>query len=140
MSGVVSRTARNIPQTNSLFSLLYGSTLKLLVLGLLRLSTVWGSDYYVPQDEYGVHWNFFFTIAGVHILSTVVEKMIQNLPCKMLSLLVIGFSICMVLEYWHRMPLHLDAQDNQGGYVDIKLTFSNVSTTFSFHIVKCIEI
>ena len=45
-------------------------TIPLLFMGIIRLVTTKGLDYQEHVSEYGVHWNFFFTLALVNIAST----------------------------------------------------------------------
>eukprot|EP00698_Gefionella_okellyi_P001366 TRINITY_DN1130_c0_g1_i5.p1 TRINITY_DN1130_c0_g1~~TRINITY_DN1130_c0_g1_i5.p1 ORF type:complete len:431 (-),score=67.30 TRINITY_DN1130_c0_g1_i5:1871-3163(-) len=46
--------------------------LPLLLLGFARLASVKATDYHEHVSEYGVHWNFFFTLAAVMVLATVI--------------------------------------------------------------------
>ncbi|EFJ32845.1 hypothetical protein SELMODRAFT_406788 [Selaginella moellendorffii] len=45
----------------------------LLALGFVRLIATKGADYQVHVGEYGVHWNFFFTLAAVSLLTSVIR-------------------------------------------------------------------
>jgi len=45
----------------------------LTIMGFLRLLTTKGLDYQEHVSEYGVHWNFFFTLCVVSISSTVIR-------------------------------------------------------------------
>jgi len=45
----------------------------IVVLGLVRFVVLWAIDYHVPVSEYGVHWNFFCTIASVALVATLAD-------------------------------------------------------------------
>ncbi|KAJ0777791.1 putative phosphatidylinositol anchor biosynthesis protein PIGW/GWT1 [Helianthus annuus] len=86
----VSRQARGV-STMGLRSAL-SSTSPLLVLGFARLVTTTGVDYQVHVGEYGVHWNFFFTLAGVAVLTSIVN--VSPKYCGLVgSLVLIGYQV-----------------------------------------------
>jgi glucosaminylphosphatidylinositol acyltransferase len=80
-------------------------SLPVLVLGLLRVVLVKGTQYPVscPKfcflfelltrmqehvTEYGVHWNFFLTLALIPILRVLLHPLITNMPISLLGLIV----------------------------------------------------
>ncbi|OTF77068.1 hypothetical protein BLA29_005530 [Euroglyphus maynei] len=48
------------------------SSLPLIVIGSIRLAAVKSVNYQEHVTEYGVHWNFFFTISFVKIISSIL--------------------------------------------------------------------
>jgi len=74
-SAVVSRAARGVAQGPCSGAVLrrLASIWPLLLMGLVRLVVLSGMDYHVPTSEYGVHWNFFFTLAVVAIVATALD-------------------------------------------------------------------
>jgi hypothetical protein len=61
------------------------STIPLLVLGFQRLATVKGLNYHEHITEYGLHWNFFFTLA----FTKVTQKLNIFLRTKLLIIFFI---------------------------------------------------
>ncbi|XP_010240872.1 PREDICTED: uncharacterized protein At4g17910 isoform X2 [Nelumbo nucifera] len=92
-NSLVSRQARNALSVKWKTAL--KSTSPLLLLGVGRLIFTTGVDYQVHVGEYGVHWNFFFTLAAVSILTFIIN--IHPQYCGILgSLILIGYQICLM--------------------------------------------
>ncbi|KIY02213.1 uncharacterized protein Z520_02351 [Fonsecaea multimorphosa CBS 102226] len=68
-------------------------SIPLLVLGLIRLYSVKGLDYAEHVTEYGVHWNFFFTLAllppFVEISDSLTRRAFKSYETLALTLAVI---------------------------------------------------
>lgn len=51
----------------------FGAAAPLLALGAIRTVSVKSIEYVEHVTEYGVHWNFFFTLGGVSLIATAVN-------------------------------------------------------------------
>lgn len=58
----------------SRFAVIIGACIPLLVLGFIRLATVKATSYPEHETEYGVHWNFFFTLATVMLADDLLRQ------------------------------------------------------------------
>jgi len=74
-AGLVSREARG---KHSTIRTTVSQNLPLLVLGLLRLSMVTLTGYHNNITEYGVHWNFFFTLFFVKVFGSILIPRISD--------------------------------------------------------------
>ncbi|XP_024526610.1 uncharacterized protein At4g17910 isoform X2 [Selaginella moellendorffii] len=72
-NAIVSRQARSRELLRTRTVDILKSVSPLLALGFVRLIATKGADYQVHVGEYGVHWNFFFTLAAVSLLTSVIR-------------------------------------------------------------------
>ncbi|KAK2828788.1 hypothetical protein Q5P01_019822 [Channa striata] len=62
----------------------------LVVLGMGRLVSVKMSDYHEHVTEYGVHWNFFFTLAIVRVVASLLLLVLPVSQSVVFALLICG--------------------------------------------------
>ena len=92
------------------------SSYMLIFLGCIRFFVTWVTNYSVPEEEYGKHWNFFFTLAAVKILVTVIfcilpQKIVKQswiIGCIAISIYQIQLSI------WNFKSWIIEGDDNTG--------------------------
>lgn len=89
-------------KTSHLSSRLYQSarhSLPLLVLGLVRLYSVKGLDYAEHVTEYGVHWNFFFSLGFLPPFVAIFQSLLRYVPSYAALALLLGTIYQITLEY-----------------------------------------
>ena len=101
-------------------------SLPLVVLGLIRLWSVKGLDYAEHVSEYGVHWNFFFTLAIFPLANALLQPLIKYFPSYGLLafLIAIGWEIALNMVYdlkryitlSERIPGNWMSQNREGVY------------------------
>jgi len=103
-SGVVSARSSlkaNTEARPSLYKRLVVSirhSIPLLVLGYIRLLSVRSVDYAVHVSEYGVHWNFFFTLGFLPPFSALCQTAFDLIPSYAVLACLIGTAYEIVLD------------------------------------------
>lgn len=92
------------------------ATWPLWLVGMMRLIAVKMIGYQEHVSEYGVHWNFFFTLATVRILSSFVIAVTSKKFCLFLSVFCILFYQFMLLDPVYNMTDVL-LNDNRLGFL-----------------------
>lgn len=111
-AGLVSRMARKGNRaTINRKQLLH--TLPLIIIGLLRIWTNKELEYQEHVSEYGVHWNFFFTMGVLAIVPPLVPigRGTWILPAATLSLYQIALSYGKLQEYIEAAPRNCNSDD-----------------------------
>ena len=73
-------------------------SLPLLVLGVIRLLSVKGLEYAEHVTEYGVHWNFFFTLGFLPPFVAVFQSALTLIPSYAALALILGVGYQVLLE------------------------------------------
>lgn len=95
----------------------------LFVLGIIRLLSVKGLDYAEHVSEYGVHWNFFFTLALLGPIFALIQPILRFLPsyggvafaiavCYEIALYTTDLKFYIILS--DRIPGDLLSQNREG--------------------------
>ncbi|XP_075731002.1 glucosaminyl-phosphatidylinositol-acyltransferase PIGW isoform X4 [Rhipicephalus microplus] len=102
-----------IKSIQNVFKAVRGSV-ALVILGMLRLFMVTVLNYQNPVHEYGVHWNFFFTLASTRILTSLVYAMVPiHMDWVIGVALACAYEVCLLFT---PLASFLDS-DNRSGFL-----------------------
>ncbi|KAK2053533.1 GPI-anchored wall transfer protein 1 [Colletotrichum caudatum] len=91
---------RSTPLTRRLVHSMRHS-LPLLVLGVIRLLSVKGLDYAEHVSEYGVHWNFFFTLGFLPPFVAIFQSALKIVPSYAALAIILSVLYQIALESTH---------------------------------------
>lgn len=97
INGLVSRDVPKVTKATFLSSI--RSSWPLFVLGLLRFVVTQGIDYQTHVSEYGVHWNFFWTLAFTRIFGDLFLGLLPDLDhAKFVAIILMTlYEMCLQL-------------------------------------------
>ncbi|KAF5389291.1 hypothetical protein D9757_003397 [Collybiopsis confluens] len=83
-------------------------SLPIIILGLIRVLLVKGTEYPEHVSEYGVHWNFFITLALVPIMEVLLHPLMIHMSVTAIGL-VVAILQQFLLSKYHLSDYVLDA-------------------------------
>ena len=90
-------------------------SIPLIIMGMVRLFSTKGLEYQEHVSEYGVHWNFFFTLTVVGIASTMVRfdsiQTLGSVNFKIFPWLLLVFHQVALTKYG--MQIYIEDGDRQ---------------------------
>ncbi|KAJ1974679.1 Glucosaminyl phosphatidylinositol (GlcN-PI) nositol acylation protein, partial [Dimargaris verticillata] len=98
-------THRSVQSFRQEFIASVKSSAYLLLLGLGRLATIKGTEYQEHVTEYGVHWNFFFTL-GLLPISVCLFQALLPQPQVSALLLAVGYQLWLSMGNLESYILH----------------------------------
>ncbi|KAM7536447.1 hypothetical protein Aperf_G00000086369 [Anoplocephala perfoliata] len=107
--GVSNVTFLDIAQTKSrkkMLGILTRATIPCLIIGLIRMVTVKSLGYPEHETEYGIHWNFFFTLAFIRFGGILTAYIISGR--NDFDLMTAYFALCGALaciQQWIVLPI-----------------------------------
>ncbi|CAJ1944237.1 unnamed protein product [Cylindrotheca closterium] len=116
-AGLVSRQAKRPSRSQEVSRLNFKQvlhTLPLVIIGFLRTWTNKELDYQEHVSEYGVHWNFFFTMGVMAIVPSLVPAKAKGtwfLPAAILVVYQLALSFGKLQEYIESAPRKCDTSD-----------------------------
>ncbi|XP_075051699.1 glucosaminyl-phosphatidylinositol-acyltransferase PIGW [Mixophyes fleayi] len=92
----------------------------LVFLGFGRLLSVKAIEYHEHLSEYGIHWNFFFTLAIVRVLSSVLFTLIPPQKIWIVAATIIAiYQLILEMTNLKRFVLHgSDGKDTRAGFLN----------------------
>jgi glucosaminylphosphatidylinositol acyltransferase len=130
-SALVSKDSRDCDYLNrntfkARFLEIIESTRTLIFLGLFKFFTHWFANYQVHVSEYGVHWNFFLTLAFVPLLSLTAILLTNSLhfPRSLKTWLPMAIGLFLSANY------EFILQSNSSTFQNYVLSNSRSSTSF----------
>ncbi|XP_062595806.1 phosphatidylinositol-glycan biosynthesis class W protein-like [Saccostrea cucullata] len=112
-NGIVSPESRHKSNVSSLKSSVL-SSIPLIVIGLGRVLSTKGVNYQEHVTEYGVHWNFFFTVSAVKVCSSLILTILGNINLSGPAIFIILVYQLFLTKFGLTEYLDLGA-DGQGG-------------------------
>jgi len=78
----------------------------LVVLGLGRVVTVKATNYVEHGSEYGVHWNFFFTLAAVTLAHTLLRAAARAVGLRLTSVVLFIVAAALAAAQHYLLTVH----------------------------------